>query len=568
MATAMVIDPVCGMSLDAASAQHSSQHEGRTLYFCSVRCKSAFDANPQQYLTQAAAAAPEPDEGHESHGGHASMHLPGEPADTVFDRSIAGLPEALSSAVIDLRDGQDFELRAAPVRKRLGDATVKMLGYNGSIPGPTFRVPQMAKVRVNFRNEMDLETTVHWHGLRHDYQFDGVPTAHRGMQDPVPQGGNFMYSLRFPDAGFFWYHPHIREDYGQEHGLSGGIIVVPTDPTYWAPVNRELSLVLDDILMEDGQIASFSTSGSDRTAMGRFGNVMLVNGETEFHMDALTGEVVRLYLTNAANTRIFNVRVPGAGLKLVGADNGRIEREMMVDEVLIAPSERAIVDVLFPDSGPLTIEHRTPDATYKLGTVDLRSESLDRSYSAEFETLRQDPELHAMRATLAPHIERAPEKTVALVGVMPGMAHHAGMSDEADVNSTAIEWEDTMEQMNRVSTPQTMQWKLVDRETGRENESIDWSFRLGELVKIRIVNELASDHPMPHPFHIHGVRFLVLSRNGVPNPNLAWKDTVLVTTGETVDILMDASNPGVWMAHCHIAEHLEAGMMFSFEIQQ
>ena len=86
-------------------------------------------------------------------------------------------------------------------------------------------------------------------------------------------------------------------------------------------------------------------------------------------------------------------------------------------------------------------------------------------------------------------------------------------------------------------------------------------------MKIRLVNEMDSDHPMHHPFHIHGAgRFLILSRDGKPEPNLVWKDTVLLRAGETVDILLDVSNPGLWMAHCHIAEHNQSGMMFSFNV--
>jgi FtsP/CotA-like multicopper oxidase with cupredoxin domain len=86
-------------------------------------------------------------------------------------------------------------------------------------------------------------------------------------------------------------------------------------------------------------------------------------------------------------------------------------------------------------------------------------------------------------------------------------------------------------------------------------------------VKLRLVNEMDSDHPMHHPFHLHGAgRFLVLARDGVPEPNLVWKDTVLVRTGQVVDILFDVSNPGLWMAHCHIAEHMQSGMMFSFNV--
>jgi FtsP/CotA-like multicopper oxidase with cupredoxin domain len=144
---------------------------------------------------------------------------------------------------------------------------------------------------------------------------------------------------------------------------------------------------------------------------------------------------------------------------------------------------------------------------------------------------------------------------------MPGMHHGAHMMEP-------IEWEDTMAAHNRMTTPENMFWKLVDRETGKANHDIEWTFTAGDRVKIRIINEPHSDHPMQHPIHFHGQRFLILSRDSVPGKNLMWKDTVLIPAGQTVDILLDASNPGAWMAHCHIAEHLESHMMFNFFVQQ
>jgi FtsP/CotA-like multicopper oxidase with cupredoxin domain len=125
-----------------------------------------------------------------------------------------------------------------------------------------------------------------------------------------------------------------------------------------------------------------------------------------------------------------------------------------------------------------------------------------------------------------------------------------------------------MAETNRLTTTETMRWKLLDRTAGRDGP-VDWRFTAGDRVKIRLVNEMDSDHPMHHPFHIHGAgRFLVLSRDGVPETNLVWKDTVLIPTGQTVDILLDVTNPGLWMAHCHIAEHMHAGMMFSFTVDR
>ncbi len=143
-------------------------------------------------------------------------------------------------------------------------------------------------------------------------------------------------------------------------------------------------------------------------------------------------------------------------------------------------------------------------------------------------------------------------------------AHHpAGHAPAGE----GIEWEDDMVEVNRMTTPANMRWILLDRDTGERNHGIDWRFRVGDQVKIRLVNEMDSDHPMHHPFHVHGAgRFLILSRDDSVEPNLVWKDTVLVRRGETVDILLDVTNPGVWMAHCHIAEHHESGMMFNFHV--
>jgi hypothetical protein len=145
----------------------------------------------------------------------------------------------------------------------------------------------------------------------------------------------------------------------------------------------------------------------------------------------------------------------------------------------------------------------------------------------------------------------------------PGQGAAHGGHDHGD----GLEWEDLMPEINRVSDSANMIWQLIDRQTGAVNGDISWSFTVGDRVKIRLVNEMDSDHPMHHPFHVHGAgRFLVLSRDGQPEPNLVWKDTVLLRAGETVDILLDVSNPGLWMAHCHIAEHNQSGMMFSFDV--
>src|SRR6185437_14781196 len=236
-------------------------------------------------------------------------------------------------------------------------------------------------------------------------------------QAPIPAGGTFQYRIEFPDPGVYWYHPHIREDYGQEMGLYGNILVVPADPNYWPQVHLEVLLTLDDVLIEDGKIAPFAREETTYAAMGRFGNVMLVGGETELSLTSQLGEVVRFYLTNTANTRVFNIAIPGARVKLVGGDSGRYEHEEFVDSVILAPSERVVVDVLFDQPGPLTIEHRTPEQAYPLATIEV-ADTPAPALGEDFGALRRNQEWVAERERLGQYFDAPPDKTLALVAEM------------------------------------------------------------------------------------------------------------------------------------------------------
>ena len=332
----------------------------------------------------------------------------------LFPTDAAGLTPACTPMVVDVADGEELTLTITPVAKKLGDDTVRMLAYNGSVPGPTLRVKQGTEIVVHAVNCGDLDATVHWHGLRLDNQYDGTTET----QAPIPIGGRFSYRLSFPDPGIYWYHPHIRQDYGQEMGLAGTIIVAPSAPGYWPPADREISLVLDDVLLEDGRIAPFSRSETTFAAMGRFGNVLLANGEPNLQLGARQGEIVRCYLVNTANTRVFNVGIPGARMKLVGGDSGRYEHEQMVDGLILAPSERAIVDVFLEEAGALALEHRTPDRTYTLATFHVAPALHLTSAASGFDNLRTNPDMVAERERVASFLSAQPAKTVALIGEM------------------------------------------------------------------------------------------------------------------------------------------------------
>jgi FtsP/CotA-like multicopper oxidase with cupredoxin domain len=328
-----------------------------------------------------------------------------------FPTDTAGLTTSTPTDVVELADGDTFDLRIAPVVKRIEGSDVRMLAYNGSIPGPTLKVNEGSELIVNIANEGDHEATVHWHGLRLENRYDGTHET----QDVIPVGASYTARVAFPDAGLYWYHPHIREDYGQEMGLYGNVVVVPRDEDYWAPVHREVALTLDDVLIEDGAVASFSRTETTHSAMGRFGNVLLVAGATDLSLKAQWGEVVRFYLTNTANTRVFRVQLPGARMKLVGGDSGRYEHEEVVEHVTLAPSERVVVDVLFDEPGELTLEHLTPDRTYPLAAITVSQEAATPPLAHQFEVLRRDEELTAERSRLAPELAAEPDKQLAFI---------------------------------------------------------------------------------------------------------------------------------------------------------
>jgi FtsP/CotA-like multicopper oxidase with cupredoxin domain len=188
------------------------------------------------------------------------------------------------------------------------------------------------------------------------------------------------------------------------------------------------------------------------------------------------------------------------------------------------------------------------------------------------------PDVVAEQEGSCPHCGMKLMPTAIRAAAGGGEAHeHHGHDDHADMHGGhhqnheeahgGIEWEDDMVDVNRTTTPANTRWKLVDQATGAVGHEIAWKFTVGDQVKIRLVNTMDSDHPMHHPFHIHGAgRFLVLSRDGEAEPNLVWTDTVLVRTGEVVDLLLDVTHAGRWMAHCHIAEHHESGMMLNFDV--
>ncbi len=222
------------------------------------------------------------------------------------------LPEARPRQLVRLGDGGTLDLEAGMVRRTIGSRTLAMYGFNGQYPGPLIQVPEKATIFVNFTNHTELPTTIHWHGVRLDNRYDGVPGV---TQDPVNPGDTFRYRIFFRDAGIYWYHPHHREDIQQELGLYGNMLVESPRADYFGPAHREAVLMLDDLLLGEAGLVPFGTEASNYALMGRFGNVLLINGEPDYELEVERGEIVRFFFTNVSNTRTFNVSFDGTPVR-------------------------------------------------------------------------------------------------------------------------------------------------------------------------------------------------------------------------------------------------------------
>ncbi|MFV1987343.1 MAG: multicopper oxidase family protein [Gemmatimonadota bacterium] len=499
-----------------------------------------------------------------------SPFLPGRGIDP------ATLLEAAAPRERRLADGDTLRLVAAPLRRTVAGLSVILYGFNGQQPGPRLRVRQGSTVFIEFRNETELTTTMRWHGVRVDNRFDGVP----GLTQPsVHPGESFVYEVRFDDAGVFWYHPHEHADIAQDLGLYGNLVVDSAEPRYYGPANREEFLILDDLQIDDRGLLPWGFELPNHALMGRFGNVLLVNGGTGYSLDVRRGEVVRFFLTNASNTRTFNVVIPGADMKLVAGDLSRFEREVRVDNVPIAPGERYVVDVRFAQTGGTAVLNRIQaldhfravfvPRTDTLGVITVAADWAEPDHAAGFDTLRENAEVGAEIDRFRPSFEAPVDHELVLSSKIQGLPTPVVVTMAMDtLYYRPVEWNDAMPMMNWLSTGNEVLWILHEplSEGAEIRPAVGWRFRQGDIVKLRFSNTSRSLHPMHHPMHLHGQRFLVVERDGVRATNLAWKDTVLLPVGSTVDVLVDMANPGRWLLNCQIPEHLGTGMSIAFTV--
>ena len=237
--------------------------------------------------------------------------------------------------------------------------------------------------------------------------------------------------------------------------------------------------------------------------------------------------------------------------------------ETVAEEPATAGEEPAAEETT--ETGP---DSTTTDAT-EAAPAEEPAADAGGTIAAAFETLAETTRVVEEVRNLADRLDDPPDRTLLLTVEVDSLPFPLGPILAGERTYVApLEWAGTMPEMNWVTTTRRVRWSLIDPDTGRRDHAIGWRFRRGDLVKVRLVSDRNAFHAMHHPIHVHGQRFLVAAVNGVAPRNRAWKDTVIVPGGGAVDLLIEMSNPGAWMLHCHTAEHLEAGMHTAFTVEE
>lgn len=412
----------------------------------------------------------------------------------------------------------DIDARVAPVEYAPGKK-VDAWTYNGGIPGPTIRLNVGDRLIVHFSNHLPQPTTIHWHGLRVPIQMDGVPEI---SQPEVKTGETFTYDFIVPDAGLFWYHPHVASAAQVGFGLYGALLV--DDPNERVGVADELVLVLSDLSIDDtGGIESPDSGGPAGMVFGREGNIVLINGRTTSAMTVRSGVPQRWRVVNAAKSRFFKLYLDGQPFTIIGRDGGLQEYAEKTDGVVIATGER--VDLIVTPTGAPKSE------------LMLRSLLFNRGYgSVEF---RSDEDLFAVTFADLPSVETAARPEVRRVIEPIDLSNATRVTVKLTLAQTADGFEYGIDGVPfgankpvRAQLNETQVWTIVN--------ATKWS----------------------HPFHLHGFFFQVLDDQLKPVHPIAWKDTVNVPLEQTVRVAVKFDDrAGSWMYHCHILDHADGGLM-------
>ena len=434
--------------------------------------------------------------------------------------SVTALPMAARAGI------RRYAVTAAPASQKLGGADRPATGlwlYDGVSPGPMIEAERGDDLEVVFTNNLDVPTTMHWHGIRNLNEMDGVPDLTQAAVEP---GESFTYRFPLRDSGTFWYHAHNKGWEQLARGLYGPLVV--REPGM-AAATSDITLVADDWRLGDDYQLHEDSFGSlmDWSHQGRLGNWLTVNGATDPEISVASGEV-RLRVINAANARTMAFRIAGgAPLRVVALDGAPCEPfEMPV--IRLAPAQR--VDVI---------------AELPAGQVALQEVSTgDPIDAAQFVVV--DGNAGPVAPAPRPWYPRPDADGARVIDI------HMQGGAMGNLGSAMFEGEETP--LRQLAQEHSKLWAF-NGEIGGYGLSLA-DLELGEVAVLRVWNDTRWEHAM----HLHGHHFWVESREFGDEARQVLRDTYLMAAGEKADFIFVADNPGLWLFHCHMMEHHAAGM--------
>ena len=435
---------------------------------------------------------------------------------------------------------------AAPAELRAARASAQIVpddypatevwAYDGQLPGPLLRGRQGSRFARRFVNALDEPSSVHWHGIRIDNAMDGVSGL---TQEPVPPGGHFDYAFDLPDAGTYWYHAHTNSMEQVARGLAGPLIV---DEAEAPDVDRDEVWVLDDWLLdpETFQIDQGFDRMMDLSHGGRTGNLVGTNGRYGYGIEAARNERLRLRLINAANARIFVLRLDGLAGWIVALDGMPLaEPEPVTAEMILAPAQRIdlIVDVTAEPGGEAALLRADGGEAWGVQVrVAVKGEAAQSARPAPA-ALPANPRMAVTgledARRLALHMEG---------GAMGGLQSARYEGAELGFRDLAARG----------------QFWAFNGVVGRTETPLATLDR-GETVRLAITNDTVFAHAM----HLHGMHFREVGADGTLG---SLRDTVLSLPGQPTEIAFVADNPGRWLLHCHMLAHAATGMSTWVEV--
>ncbi|MBD2093286.1 multicopper oxidase family protein [Microcoleus sp. FACHB-1515] len=445
----------------------------------------------------------------------------------------------------------ELSLEAGSQNFIIGDRQVSLLSYNGQVPAPRLEAKPGDTVRIHFTNKLSQPTNLHYHGL-HVTPADNADNVFLSISPNEQLTYEFQIPQNHP-AGTFWYHPHRHGTVAEQvFGGLAGLFIVRGDLDEIPEVKaaQEEFLVLQDF---DPNASGQPNAPDPMTLMrGREGALITVNRQVNPTLSIASGGLLRLRLLNASPSRFYRLALENHPLYLIATDGGAIANPIELEELLLAPGERA--EVLVRGDRPVR-QYRLLNLPYDRGGMGGMTMPNMASMSG----------MNGMSGMMNPSQSQPPQTSLPLATLT-----YQGSTASLKLPEKLIEVESLPEpsKTRRIELSMAMGNKMSFLFNGKtfDPERVDADPKLGTVEDWELVN--VDPDRMDHPFHLHVNPFQVISRNGQPEPDRAWKDTVLVKGGETVRIRIPFRDfAGKTVYHCHILDHEDLGMMGRLDIQ-